>query len=309
MMSDYTDTGTESALLLGFVILFIFIICLIFFIREVFSHYFRHRKRLRPADVIFLYQHNRYFRNLSLPLKRLFLHRLHNLWNIKEFVPMEMDEVSRKTEILIMSMAVQLTFGFKKYALYNFKKIYVAPDTFHMPGASQPYAGLTSSQGYIIFSEKALFNSIATDNDGYHIGIHEFAHAITLDTAYEHLFWGKAYKTWKADARKKIEVIRAGNNTLFSDYSGTNIDEFFAHSIEQFFEQPEVLAERFPKKYHSIRQLLKQNPIAAEYPLESDTSWEIMKHDSAEDLFLLITGKKYPSIDILLRHLYSSNII
>jgi Mlc titration factor MtfA (ptsG expression regulator) len=52
-----------------------------------------------------------------------------------------------------------------------------------------------------------------------------------------------------------------GTATLLDTYGATDPAEFFAVSIEAFFERPRALHARHPKLYAELRKYFQQDPI------------------------------------------------
>jgi Mlc titration factor MtfA (ptsG expression regulator) len=50
-------------------------------------------------------------------------------------------------------------------------------------------------------------------------------------------------------------------NDLYSDYALKNFQEFWAESMEIFFEKPAQLKMTYPKLYDSLVEILNQDPL------------------------------------------------
>jgi Mlc titration factor MtfA (ptsG expression regulator) len=59
----------------------------------------------------------------------------------------------------------------------------------------------------------------------------------------------------------------SGVPTLLDTYGATNPAEFFAVSVEAFFERPYALRARHPKLYATLNSYFQQNPV--EFSAES----------------------------------------
>ena len=58
----------------------------------------------------------------------------------------------------------------------------------------------------------------------------------------------------------------SGIPTLLDTYGATDPVEFFAVSVEAFFEQPRALRARHPQLYEQLQQYFQQDPV--EYSAE-----------------------------------------
>ena len=50
-------------------------------------------------------------------------------------------------------------------------------------------------------------------------------------------------------------------NDLYSDYALRNFQEFWAESVEIFFEKPVEMESHYPQLYQTMKGLLNQDPI------------------------------------------------
>jgi len=62
-------------------------------------------------------------------------------------------------------------------------------------------------------------------------------------------------------SKEEMGKIKNGEHHIFRNYAATNIYEFFAVSVEYFFETPQLLKNELPQLYKHLIILLKQNPL------------------------------------------------
>src|SRR5205814_9636408 len=76
---------------------------------------------------------------------------------------------------------------------------------------------------------------------------------------------------WADVMRSEFASLRAADEsgiaTLLNTYGATDPAEFFAVSVEAFFEQPRALLARHPKLYAQLQNYFQQNPV--EFSAES----------------------------------------
>ena len=72
-----------------------------------------------------------YFKRLSEEYQNQFYARVKKFVRTKEFIPVEITEVSQIDKILIAASAIQLTFGLDAFILSRFHTIYVYPNHFY----------------------------------------------------------------------------------------------------------------------------------------------------------------------------------
>ena len=55
--------------------------------------------------------------------------------------------------------------------------------------------------------------------------------------------------------------MQTGHKNLLGDYAAINYHEFWAVSVETFFESPQRFKQELPDLYHAMVQLLDQDPL------------------------------------------------
>ena len=119
--------------------------------------------------------------------------------------------------------------------------------------------GITYASGFIYLSWQDFEEGYENYTNKINLGLHEFAHALMLEkqqisesSGFEILHGMYAYLSNKANQSGQ-------EDPLFRHYGFTNIDEFWAVSVEVFFEQPIQLQKTYPNLYKIIARLLKQD--------------------------------------------------
>jgi Mlc titration factor MtfA (ptsG expression regulator) len=123
--------------------------------------------------------------------------------------------------------------------------------------------------GSLVLSWGAVKHGAADPADGKNVVLHEFAHQLdfengagdgvpALETREQQLAWSEVMQTEFASLRSADE---SGIPTLLDTYGATDPVEFFAVSVEAFFEQPRALLARHPKLYGQLRTYFQQDPV------------------------------------------------
>jgi MtfA peptidase len=221
----------------------------------------------RQVDFDLLLDHyNPYYRSLSSAGRDRFLKRVLQFIESKtfEYVDIQRDE---SMPLLIGAAAVQLTFGLDRFQLDYFKTIYVIKDRYTYGGSTTPYEGHVSEDG-IYLSWTHFLREFADYGDGQNVGLHEMAHALTYvnftvsegrDTSFHDTFIN-----FSKVARPIFERMKAGETNLLSPYAATNYQEFWAVSVETFFERSLDFKTQLPDLYAAFCTLLNQDPLTPE---------------------------------------------
>lgn len=211
-----------------------------------------------------LTKHLPYFLLLNHSEKDKFVQRL------KEFIISKTFKIHdksgfREMPVLISATAIQLSFGLKNYLLAGFKYIHIYPEEFINTSASNHFLEGNVSGQSINISWKHFLEGFTYPDDGENVGLHEMAHAyyyenfmrkINVDSKFISYF-----SPYNNIANKVFEQEKKQVNNLFSDYALRNLQEFWAESVEVFFEKPVEMRNHYPQLYDSMKSLLNQDPI------------------------------------------------
>jgi hypothetical protein len=221
-----------------------------------------------------LTRYNPYYKSLSSEGRNRFLERVLQFIESKrfEYIDLEADE---RIPLLISAAAVQLTYGLDHFQLDYFKTIYIIKDKYTYGQSATPFEGHVSQDG-IYLSWTNFMREFADYSDGQNVGLHEMAHALTYvnftvhdgrDVGFHH-----AFVNFSAIARPVYERMRAGEITLLNAYAATNYQEFWAVSVETFFERSSDFRNQLPELYTALCTLLNQDPLTPEkfLPIRAD---------------------------------------
>jgi MtfA peptidase len=125
------------------------------------------------------------------------------------------------------------------------------------------------TMGSMVLAWDAVKSGAADPADGKNVVLHEFAHQLdyenfaadgtpALATRKEQLAWREVMRTEFASLRAADET---GIPTLLDTYGATNSAEFFAVSVEAFFERPVMLRAQHPRLYAELRNYFRQDPV------------------------------------------------
>lgn len=218
-----------------------------------------------------LSKYNPYYHSLSPKLKELFLQRTLNYMGSKtwRFHSMKPEEY---IPVLISGAAVQLTFGLKNYMMDHFEVIHVIRKEYYIPRLEDIYHGHVSPTG-IHVAWNHFLHGYADYTDSLNIGLHEMAHALQYDVylgypeAEDRKFRQRLEKFAK-EGKDIFRGIRSGKESILDDYATTNFDEFWAVSVETFFENPAEFKAEMPELYWMISDVLNQDPVTNEKVIE-----------------------------------------
>jgi len=204
-----------------------------------------------------------YFGKLSDANKLRFLKRVYNFKKGKSFHFHGLN-ASEEVEILISAAAIQVSFGLKNYRLSFFKEIYILSDAYQAINAKEMFIGHVSPTG-IYISWKHFVQGFANYADGVNVALHEMAHAFHHEN-----FIQETGIDW--DFRQDFDKLPSIFGPLMTQaiverrsylrgYAFTNFHEFWAVSVEYFFENPQGLKDNLPQLYAILCDTLNQDPL------------------------------------------------
>ena len=213
-----------------------------------------------------------YFNDMPPEQKRRFVQRVYQFRAGKKFhfIGLEKNE---DIAVLVSSSAVQVTFGLKNFLLAHFRDIYVLADAYHMDNDEELYIGHVAPEG-IYLSWKHFIYGYSHKTDNINVAVHEMAHA---------LLYNNFFAQYGIDSHFRLNYEKFSNSTgpILADvitkrrsylrsYAFSNLHEFWAVSVEAFFENPKGLKENMPELYEALCRVLNQDPMTATKLLKSE---------------------------------------
>lgn len=230
--------------------------------KPFFVHFYPRLKKLPPKQQIILKQQFSFYNKLSSKQQLYFEHRIASFVNDKTFIGREGLIISDDVKILISSTAVMLTFGFRDFYIGLIDKIFVYPNTFYSITNKEYHKGEFNPRlKALVLSWNDFKQGYIIGDDNLNLGIHEFAHAIHLNSIKEKDVSSTIFR----DSFNELTSLLTNNELLrkklisikyFREYAYTNQFEFVAVLIEYFIETPLEFRNQFPKIYNKVKRML-----------------------------------------------------
>ena len=265
---------TGSKIILGIFIIFLLIMLLYFALRMVELSYVMRKKKpfyihinffLRRLDdnkKSVLINQFKFYSKLGPKHQRVFEHRVASFIKDKYFIGREGLEVTEEMKVLISATAVMLTFGFRDFYIGLLNRIFIYPNEFYSLAREEYHKGeFNPKLKTLVLSWKDFRRGFENYHDNVNLGIHEFAHAIHLNSIKER----DISSTIFSDSFKELTDLLSNKEQLrkalitskyFREYAYTNQFEFLAEVIETFIESPDELKSQFPEVYDKTKQML-----------------------------------------------------
>lgn len=208
-----------------------------------------------------------YYRNLETTLKIKFYERLLQFMQSKIFL-IYSDEPFKEMPVLISAAAVQISFGLNDFELPHYQKIQVKKHEYFAQNSTRVLAGNVQANA-ITLAWNQLLKGYENYEDGNNVGLHEMAHALYFQeiiVAKVQDDFALHFNKLMTGAESILQQKQCPHN-LYSNYAFTNLQEFWAVSVELFFERASHLNQAYPSIYAHLQDLLKQNPLKPNNPL------------------------------------------
>lgn len=222
-------------------------------------------KKLQPIQRQILVDQFKFYTKLSPRHQQYFEHRVASFIQDKKFIGREDLKVTEEMRVLISATAVMLTFGFRDFYIGLIGNIFIYPNEFYSITNESYHKGeFNPKLQTLVLSWKDFKHGFEDHTDNVNLGIHEFAHAIHLNSIKER----DVSSTIFSDSFKELTDLLSHEENLrkslieskyFREYAYTNQYEFVAVIIETFIESPSEFRSQFPEVYKKTKQMLNFN--------------------------------------------------
>lgn len=180
-------------------------------------------------------------------------------------------EVDDDLRACVAASAVIVTFGVPRGDWGPRREVLLYPERFeydYSMGEDGELLGMVHPQGPVILVADELVEGFARGEDGYNVGIHEFAHVIDHEgggiDGIPAWIDRESAEEW---SRRVWEVLPKAEEDsplrrLLDDYAYSDEVEFFACLSEIFFELPDALHDADAALYDLMRRMYRQDPLA-----------------------------------------------
>jgi MtfA peptidase len=205
-----------------------------------------------------------YFNALGMSEQRRFVAR-HKKFMRSKIFKIHTYNGFKEMPILISATAIQLSFGLEEYMLPFYQYIHIFPQEFLGMHPTMRFLEGNVSGNSINISWKHYLEGYEKTGDGQNLGLHEMAHAyhaqnFTFEGDKDRCFIN-GFSSYNTCGNKIFEAEKIQSGKLFSDYALKNFQEFWAESVEIFFERPSDMKAQYGELYESMSLLLNQRPV------------------------------------------------
>jgi len=213
-----------------------------------------------------------YFNDLSADGKKHFVERVHHFKSTKKFHFIGLED-NDDAITLVSASAIQVTFGLKNYLLSHFENIYILADAYKMENDEELYVGHVAPEG-IYLSWKHFLYGYTKQNDNINVAIHEMAHALLYNNFFAQYgidaHFRMNYEQFSTTTGPILAQVITNRQSYLRSYAFSNLHEFWAVSVEAFFDNPSGLRNNMPELYSALCRVLNQDPSSKNKILKSE---------------------------------------
>ncbi len=215
------------------------------------------RTKLNPIYQPYIDKYFPILSKLSEEDRLLFESRVQRFINMKTFKTRGAIQVTPEMKALIAGSAIQITMGYPDVYFSHFRTIIIYPDKYYSRLTGKYHQGEVNQLGVIVLSWNCFMEGFRDPRDGVNLGYHEMAHALKLQDIVENNDYNfldsDTMRAFEREAIKEMRTVKESPEgaSFFREYSATNMNEFFAVTIENFIERPSEF-----KKYNCNLYLL-----------------------------------------------------
>lgn len=181
------------------------------------------------------------------------------------FIAREGLNVTFSLKLLIASHAVQLSWRLSDRAYDYYEKILLYKEYYLSRLTHKKHkAEVNPGMRLIVFSARAIHESVTRQKTGVNVLLHEFAHALWLEQQlmheHYHIFDPMTFENVNTRIDHELQIATEQEGHLFRSYAFTNKAEFFAVAVENFFERPKSFQQQLPELYQLLTSLFRQDP-------------------------------------------------
>ena len=213
-----------------------------------------------------------YFNDLPQESKLKFVKRVYQFKANKKFHFVGLEN-NGDAAILVSASAIQVTFGLNNYMMSYFKDIYILADAYHMDNEEELYIGHVAPDG-IYLSFKHFLYGYSHKNDNVNVAVHEMAHALLYNNFFAQYgtdsHFRLNYEKFSSSTGAILADVITNRRSYLRSYAFSNLHEFWAVSVEAFFEYPAGLKTNMPELYEALCRVLNQDPTTKNKTLKSE---------------------------------------
>lgn len=175
-------------------------------------------------------------------------------------------EITERVKILLASIAISISFGYREYLFSKLDRVIVYPkDYFSLINQEQHKGETNPRYKTLVLSWKHFEEGIKMEHDNLNLGIHEFTHALHFSflssSGRSARYFKKHYRAilkYLEDPKERKKLI---DSNYLRAYAFENQYEFLAVLVEHFFETEAEFKRKLPTLHLKVEKLLRYSSL------------------------------------------------
>jgi len=246
------------------------IVIIALLIRRPFRRLIASQSPFPDASRDWLRSHVPFYAGLSSASRARFERDVQLFMSDQTFEAVDGAELTELLKLSVSAGAALMLHGRPDWAFSNLRTFLFYPDRFdedYYNTRDAAFDGMAHSHGPIIFSVRAVKDGWAHSADGNNVVLHELAHLFDFDQAAVEgapsLMDPGSVDAWMELVRREMRLVRR-DQSMLRPYAATNPAEFFAVSVENFFERPRAMAIRHSELFQALVAFFNLDPTPRE---------------------------------------------
>ncbi len=219
-------------------------------------------KPLSPKEVNFVSNHFPIYKELSPEQKRRCKERIVWFRSKKHFVFYGAIDQKEELRLLLSAASVILTLGLPQYRMMrSLLRVIVYPTQYYSRINRKHHLGeYNPNFKAIVLSADKIWEGFEDLSDNRNLAMHEFAHALSFEMMKTGSYQGRKFRLGLRRIKQLFEqedfLIKFAASQYFRQYGLTNLQEFFAVAVENYFETPAIFKNDFPELFEALQMML-----------------------------------------------------
>lgn len=210
-----------------------------------------------------------YYNKLPKKSKEIFLQKVNYFYKENFFIPKRGFKIDDRKQMLICAFAAQLTFGLPFLKLSHFESILIFDRSKYIKGLEQwTFSDTQKKEGRINFSWEDIQHGLENPTDGYNVVLHKLAEAMLYENRKQNEEFNFIDDKYLEELRQMYhnekKALKSDTHPFLNKIAGQSFDDFFAVTVENYFERPVLLKEQMPILYNIMCKVLNQDTALLE---------------------------------------------
>lgn len=240
-----------------------FVLCIAYYASALYpTNPFVKLKPLSPRELVFLGEIFPLYNRLPEKLKAHCNRRIIWFRSRKKFVFYGIKGDREEVRLLVSAAAVFLTLGLRNFKFTrSVRRLVVYPSQYYSSIKRRHHLGEYNPRlKCLVFAADTLLQGFEEPDDNSNLALHELAHALSFEMARKGSWEARRFRVGMRKMKQLFEKPSFREQLIatryFRHYGFTNLQEFLAVAVENYFETPSIFHRDFPELFAIMQHML-----------------------------------------------------